>query len=221
MVASIRLVKPLLRVTGPGLAVHAAGHTNAMTLGTETTETRLTATDRHRLRRAVALSLLVPSLQKSLTSGDRERLKRAVELSLLTPPGSGDLPFGAVVTVGGQVVGEARNEVASQCDPTAHAEILALRAATARLGRSGLSDAVLYTSSEPCPMCLAACYWAGVERVVHAAAVEDAAACGFEDAAYYRQLALPKPQRELRIDAADEQLRAEAVSALRRWRDDA
>jgi tRNA(Arg) A34 adenosine deaminase TadA len=192
-----------------------------MTLGTETTETRLTATDRHRLRRAVELSLLVPSNGNGtgLTSTDRDRLRRAVELSLLAPPGGGDLPFGAVVTVGGQVVGEARNEVASRCDPTAHAEVLALRAATVQLGRSGLTDAVLYASSEPCPMCLSACYWAGVERVIHAAAIEDAADCGFEDAAYYRQLALPKPQRELRIDAADEQLRAEAVSVLRRWRD--
>jgi tRNA(Arg) A34 adenosine deaminase TadA len=152
---------------------------------------------------------------------DRRHLRRAVELSRVPAPGAGDLPFGAVVALGGQVLGEARNEIASRCDPTAHAEVLALRVAGRRLNRPTLTGAVLYTSSEPCPMCLAACYWAAIARVVHAAAVEDAAECGFEDAAYYRELALPKQARRLRVEAGDASLRDEAVEAQRRWRDDA
>jgi tRNA(Arg) A34 adenosine deaminase TadA len=152
-----------------------------------------------------------------LRAADRARLRRAIELSRLPPPGGGDLPFGAVVALGASVLGEAHNEVASRNDPTAHAEILALRAAAARMSRPELAGAVVYCSSEPCPMCLAACYWAQIARVVHAAAVKDAAACGFEDSAFYREVALPKPERTLRIDAGDEPLRAEAVDALRRW----
>jgi len=140
-----------------------------------------------------------------LRAADRARLRRAIELSRLPPPGGGDLPFGAVVALGASVLGEAHNE------------ILALRAAAARMSRPELAGAVVYCSSEPCPMCLAACYWAQIARVVHAAAVKDAAACGFEDSAFYREVALPKPERTLRIDAGDEPLRAEAVDALRRW----
>jgi tRNA(Arg) A34 adenosine deaminase TadA len=158
-----------------------------------------------------------PSDASRLSAFDRALLSRAVELSRVPEPGGGDLPFGAVVALGERVLGEAHNEVAGHCDPTAHAEILALRAAAARLGRPDLSGAVLYCSSEPCPMCLAACYWARIERVVHAAAVRDAAECGFEDSAFYREVALPKQERTLRIDAGDEQARAEAVAALRRW----
>lgn len=132
-------------------------------------------------------------------------------------PRSGDLPFGAVVALGGRVLGEAYNRIASTCDPTAHAEVLSLRAAGERLGRPTLAGAVLYSSGEPCPMCLAACYWAEIERIVHAAVVDDAAECGFEDADCYRELALPKQARRLRIDTGGAALREEAVAAMRRW----
>lgn len=151
------------------------------------------------------------------SEADRAHLRRAVELSGAAQPGGGDLPFGAVIALDGRIVAEARNQVASRRDPTAHAEMLALRAAGARLNRPTLDGAVLYSSGEPCPMCLAACYWAQIERVVHAATVGDAAESGFEDAEYYRQLALPKQQRALRIDSGGEQLRGQAVTLQRRF----
>lgn len=148
---------------------------------------------------------------------DRGHLRRAIELSRIAAPGAGDLPFGAVVARGEEVLGEAHNEIASRCDPTAHAEILALRAAGGRLHRPVLDGAVLYSSSEPCPMCLAACYWAQIERVVHAATVQDADDCGFDDAVYYRELAKPPQWRTLRMQHADAELHDEALTVLRRY----
>lgn len=157
-----------------------------------------------------------PAQPPELSPSDDRHLRRAVELSRVAAPGGGDLPFGAVVVLGDQVIGEARNETATQSDPTAHAEILALRAAGARLGRPDLTGAVLYSSSEPCPMCFAACLWARIERVVHAATVEDAAEHGFEDREFYRQVALPKHERSLRIVGSGS-VRGEALEALSRW----
>ncbi len=154
-----------------------------------------------------------------LGAADRAHLSRAIELSRMAPPGGGDLPFGAVVVLGGQVVGEGRNEIATRTDPTAHAEILALRAAAARLGRPDLSSAVLYSSSEPCPMCLTACYWSRIARVVCGADVANTAEYGFEDRAYYRRLALPAEERDLPVNGDDGLLRGDAVTALRRWHD--
>lgn len=152
-----------------------------------------------------------------LTSIDQAHLARAVELSRAPAAVDGDLPFGAVVAAGGRVLGEAHNEVGSRSDPTAHAEILALRAATAQRGEPLLADAVLYASSEPCPMCLGACYWARIGCVVFAASLEDTAKFGFEDTAFYRELALPWPQRALPSERGDEPLRDEAFEVLRQW----
>jgi tRNA(Arg) A34 adenosine deaminase TadA len=90
-------------------------------------------------------------------------------------------PFGALIVRGGQVVGRGWNRVIVDCDPTAHAEILAIREAGARLGDHRLLGCTLYSSCEPCPMCLAAAYWARLERVVFAAGAADAAALGFDD----------------------------------------
>lgn len=159
----------------------------------------------------------------------RAFLRRAIDLSRVAPPAGGDLPFGAVVVLGGQFVGEGRNEITTRTDPTAHAEILALRAAAARLGRPDLPGSVLYSSSEPCPMCLAACYWSPcywsrIAGVVCGAGLANTAEYGFEDSAYYRQLALPCPalpceERDLPVDGDDGLLRAEAVAALHHWHD--
>ncbi|MBR7829285.1 nucleoside deaminase [Actinospica sp. MGRD01-02] len=148
---------------------------------------------------------------------DEPHLRRAVALAAGVTPGGGDLPFGAVVVSNGKVLAESANRVGSDADPTAHAEILALRAAGRRLGRADLSGAVLYSSGEPSPMCLAACLWARIERVVHAAEVADAADFGFEDREFYRQLAPPKPERSLRVERAGLRWRAEAVAAYQRW----
>jgi guanine deaminase len=106
-------------------------------------------------------------------------------------------PFGAVIVRAGVVLGEAWNRVLGANDPTAHAEIGAIRAACTRLGRYQLDGATLYSSCEPCPMCLAALYWAKIGSVYYAAARADAAAAGFADDHLYHELAQPPESREI------------------------
>ena len=106
-------------------------------------------------------------------------------------------PFGAVIVKDGKVVAEASNTVTVDNDPTAHAEVNAIRKACAALGTFDLSGCELYTSCEPCPMCLAACYWAHIDRVYYAADREDAAAAGFDDSDIYREVALPVDGRKI------------------------
>lgn len=106
-------------------------------------------------------------------------------------------PFGAIVVQGEAVVGRGFNRVTVNNDPTAHAEIEAIRDACKNLGQFHLQDCVLYTSCQPCPMCLSATYWAKLEKVYYAASAEDAAAAGFQDAFLYREFALPEEQRSL------------------------
>jgi tRNA(Arg) A34 adenosine deaminase TadA len=112
-------------------------------------------------------------------------------------------PFGALIAnADGSIVAEGCNEVTSTNDPTAHAEIMAIRRACAALGTFLLAGRVLYTSCEPCPMCLAAAYWARVDAIVFAASRADAAAGGFDDEFLYRELVLPMDARTLPISQA-------------------
>ena len=127
-------------------------------------------------------------------------------------------PFGAVIVQAGQIVSEGWNQVTSSNDPTAHAEIMAIRSAASCLGRFSLAGCTLYTSCEPCPMCLAAAYWARMDRVVYAATRQDAAAIGFDDDAIYRELALPASKRSLPLQ---QMLHAEGVQVFDAWRDKA
>lgn len=106
-------------------------------------------------------------------------------------------PFGAVVVRRGKIVGRGHNRVTSAHDPTAHAEVEAIRAAGRKLGTFLLDDCELYTSCEPCPMCLAAIYWARIGRVYYANTRRDAAAAGFDDAHFYRELAKPICRRQV------------------------
>lgn len=106
-------------------------------------------------------------------------------------------PFGAVIVRDGQVLGEGQNRVLLGCDPTAHAEVVAMRAACARIGSFALNGAILYSSCEPCPMCLAAAYWARIEQIVVAATGEDARAAGFDDVFIAKELSLPHAERKL------------------------
>ena len=107
-------------------------------------------------------------------------------------------PFGAVIVDGaGAVVAEGWNEVTSRNDPTAHAEVVAIRRACEALGRFDLSGLTLYSSCEPCPMCLAATYWARLSRLVFANTRGEAAAIGFDDAAIYEEVPKPIEQRSL------------------------
>lgn len=123
-------------------------------------------------------------------------------------------PFGCVVVRRGEIVGRGQNRVTSTNDPTAHAEVLAIRDACARLGTFALPDCELYTSCEPCPMCLAAIYWARIPAIYFGNTREDAAAIGFDDAAIYREVALPPDQRAVPMRPL---LRAEAQGAFRAW----
>jgi tRNA(Arg) A34 adenosine deaminase TadA len=124
-------------------------------------------------------------------------------------------PFGAVVAAtDGSIVGEGCNRVTSTNDPTAHAEITAIRAACGALGTFILAGHVLYTSCEPCPMCLAAAYWARLDGIVYAATRQDAAAGGFDDAFLYRELVLPPDARSLPIRQA---AAAEGAALFAEW----
>jgi guanine deaminase len=142
-------------------------------------------------------------------------------LDLATASGrEGGGPFGAVVVHGNRVVGAGANKVVVAGDPTAHAELVALRAAAAALGTHDLSGAVLYASCHPCPMCLAAAWWARVERVVHAATAAEAAAAGFDDVRFWVGAANPTAGpclvQHLPLPGAEDPLRAWATDPRRR-----
>lgn len=123
-------------------------------------------------------------------------------------------PFGAVVVKDGRVVGVGANSVVRSHDPTAHAEVTAIRDACAKLGTHELRGATLYTTCEPCPMCLAATYWARVDRVIYGATRDDAAAIGFDDEFLYREVALPIDQRQLPMTQDG---RETALELFRSW----
>lgn len=142
-----------------------------------------------------------------------ELMRRAIELSLRNVAEGGG-PFGAVVARGGEIVAEGVNRVTAQCDPTAHAEVAAIRAAARKLGTFDLSGCDIYASCEPCPMCLGAIYWARLDRLFYAATKDDAARAGFDDAFIYRELALAPAQRRL---ATARLLGDEALATFRAW----
>jgi tRNA(Arg) A34 adenosine deaminase TadA len=141
-------------------------------------------------------------------------LRRTIQLSIEKMLEDEGGPFGAVVVRQGEIVGEGWNRVTSLKDPTAHAEIVAIRNACRSLGTFTLRGCQLYASCEPCPMCLAAIYWARIDRLYYAASSEDAAAAGFDDRFIYDQLTCPHASRALTIKQA---LRSEALRAFDRW----
>jgi guanine deaminase len=141
-------------------------------------------------------------------------MRRAIALSRQHMEANDGGPFGAVVVMDGRIVGEGWNCVTSTNDPTAHAEVQAIRAACKTLGRFDLKGGVLYTSCEPCPMCLSATYWARIEKVYYANEQADAAAINFDDAFLYRQLGLPRERRTL---VCEQILRDEALEVFRAW----
>ncbi|MFF7331554.1 deaminase [Streptomyces sp. NPDC008150] len=149
---------------------------------------------------------------------DHAFLQQAIAISRHALEDEGKTPFGALVVIDGQVVGTGTSSVVERHDPTAHAEVMALRAAGSALGRHLMEDAVMYCSSEPCPMCLVACYWARIPRLVYAATSRDVAVNGFEDLQFYRQLALPNAERVLLEEVATEgEAREAAAGALSTW----
>ena len=128
-------------------------------------------------------------------------------------------PFGAVIVRDGEVVARGHNEVLKSNDPTAHAEMVTIRRAAASLGRFDLSDCVLYTSCEPCPMCLSAIYWARIPTVFFGCTKEDAADIGFDDQAIYEYIRHPEQhQEELCLISQD---REECLRNFEEWRNKA
>jgi guanine deaminase len=127
---------------------------------------------------------------------DKTLLNRAIELAGFSLENGGG-PFGAVIVREGKIISEAFNRVVLDNDPTAHAEILSIRQASSSIRSHDLSDCVIYSSSEPCPMCLAAIYWAGIKKVVYATDRYDAARAGFNDNNIYNEIKLEPDKREI------------------------
>lgn len=128
---------------------------------------------------------------------DAEFMRRAIALADERMRAGEGGPFGAVIAMDGRIVGEGWNRVIGTSDPTAHAEIVAIRDACARLGTFDLSGATIYTSCEPCPMCLGGILWARLSRMCYAADRTDAAEIGFDDDAFYVEVAKPIDSRTL------------------------
>ncbi len=123
-------------------------------------------------------------------------------------------PFGAVVVKDGKVVGIGRNKVTSDNDPTAHAEIVAIRNAANNLGTFDLSGCQIYSSCEPCPMCLGAIYWARFDKLYYAATKDDAARAEFDDSFIYKEFSLPKEERSI---LSVQMMRESAVKIFDEW----
>lgn len=148
-----------------------------------------------------------------MTDDDRHWLRRAIELAAEGSRRGDGGPFGAVIVRGHVAIGEGWNRVLSRPDPTAHAELEAIRAAAQTVGEYHLVGAVAYASSEPCPMCWAALQWSRVDRIVFAARRGIAAEIGFDDARLYEELASPdEPGPPI-----EQGLEEEAAAVMRAW----
>ena len=128
---------------------------------------------------------------------DKKFLERAIELSRRGMQDGSGGPFGCVIVMGETIMGEGCNQVTSSNDPTAHAEVVAIREACKKLGTYQLSDCEIFTSCEPCPMCLGAIYWARPKRVVYANTKEDAAAIDFDDDFIYNEINTGMSERKI------------------------
>ena len=141
-------------------------------------------------------------------------MREAIKLAEAGMRGGRGGPFGCVVVRKGEVIGRGHNRVTSTNDPTAHAEITAIRDACASLETFQLEDCELYTSCEPCPMCLAAIYWARIPKIFFGNTRADAAAIGFDDDFIYRQIPLPPAKRAIAMKSL---LRDETIATFREW----
>lgn len=143
----------------------------------------------------------------------RQWMQQAIDLANESVARGGG-PFGAIIVRDGEVVARGTNSVTLLNDPTAHAEVQAIRAACQKLNTFHLTGCVVYTSCEPCPMCLSALYWAGVERIYFANTRDDAASIGFDDSLIYDQIPLPPTRRRI---PAEQLMRREALATFRLW----
>ena len=128
-------------------------------------------------------------------------MRKAIELSIENVANGGG-PFGAVIAKNGEIIATGVNRVTASCDPTAHAEVSAIRAAAAKLGTFDLSGYEIYTSCEPCPMCLSAIYWARISKVYYAADRFNAQKAGFDDSFIYNEISLSEKERSIYMENA-------------------
>jgi len=142
-----------------------------------------------------------------------EFMRKAIALSIENVAKGGG-PFGAVIVKDGEIIATGVNRVTSSCDPTAHAEISAIRAAGKVLGTFNLSGCEIYTSCEPCPMCFGAIYWARLDKMYYANTKTDAKDIGFDDSFIYDELELKPADRKLQSEPL---LREEALKAFKEW----
>jgi len=148
-------------------------------------------------------------------SDSHERfVRRAIELAQRGVDDGLGGPFGCVIVKNGEIVGEGCNEVTSTNDPTAHAEVVAVREACRNLNSCQLTGCDVYTSCEPCPMCLGAIYWARPARIFVAGTREDAAAAGFDDELFYGEIEKPNDDRQLKMESL---LREESQKVFESW----
>jgi guanine deaminase len=146
---------------------------------------------------------------------DNPFMARAIQLSIDNVVSARGGPFGAVVVKDGKIVAEAANQVTLTNDPTAHAEMTAIREACKKLGAFELEGYEIYTSCEPCPMCMGAIYWARLSRVYYASVASDAAQAGFDDSMIYRELAQPLSARKIPMI---QMMREHGLEAFRVWK---
>jgi guanine deaminase len=144
----------------------------------------------------------------------REFMGKAISLALDNVSSLKGGPFGAVVVKEGKIVGRGNNQVTFLNDPSAHAEIMAIRDASKNLGTFDLTGCEIYSSCEPCPMCLGAIYWARLDKLYYAATKDDATAAEFDDSYIYKEFALPKEERKLQ---SVQMMRDEAVKVFEEW----
>ena len=141
-------------------------------------------------------------------------MARAIELAIENVRSGKGGPFGAAIVRDGKIIAEGTNSVTSTNDPTAHAEVMAIRDACEKLGTFQLDGCELYTSCEPCPMCLGAIYWARPDRMYYAGTAADASRVGFDDSFIYKEIPLPPAERKLQMIHI---MREEAQEAFRAW----
>ena len=143
----------------------------------------------------------------------RKFMREAIRLSVENIDENGG-PFGAVIVKDGEIIATGTNRVVPECDPTAHAEVTAIRNAAERLGSFDLSGCEIYTSCEPCPMCLGAIYWARIDKMYYGNDKEDAKRIGFDDSLIYSEIALDMSRRSL---SSERMLHEEALVAFGKW----
>jgi guanine deaminase len=149
-----------------------------------------------------------------MTDRERRFMQAAIELARKGMNANTGGPFGCIIVKGDEIIGQGCNSVASTNDPTAHAEVVAIRDACNRLGTFQLTGCELYTSCEPCPMCLGAIYWARPQKVFYAGTRYDAAHAGFDDSFIYNELSLPFDQRAIPMVGIE---REKAIALFEEW----